>query len=151
MSNKLTLNFYYDNQNVYNTGFPDKLILYINIYIQVVCAVGECRAVLKYCGNTTNLASHLRTQHPLVYSKYPMAKKKLVADHNRSELASSSQTSSDQPRIKDAFQMLTKLPASSKRARELTAAVAYFIAKVMQAISVVQGMGFQDMVRHFEL
>ena len=115
-----------------------------------MCAVGECRAVLKYCGNTTNLASHLRTQHPLVYSKSPMAKKKLVADHNKSELASSSQTSSDQPRIKDAFQMLTKLPASSKRARELTAAVAYFIGKDMQPISVVQGIGFQDMVRHFE-
>ena len=32
--------------------------------LQVICAVGHCGAVLKYCGNKTNLASHLKShQH----------------------------------------------------------------------------------------
>ena len=42
------------------------LTVYVHIrlhYLQVICAVGGCRAVLKYCGNTTNLASHLKSQH----------------------------------------------------------------------------------------
>ena len=42
------------------------LTVYVRIrlhYLQVICAVGGCRAVLKYCGNTTNLASHLKSQH----------------------------------------------------------------------------------------
>ena len=40
------------------------LTVYVRIrlhYLQMICAVGGCRAVLKYCGNTTNLASHLKS------------------------------------------------------------------------------------------
>ena len=33
------------------------------LFVSVLCAVAGCSSVLKYCGNTTNLASHLKTQH----------------------------------------------------------------------------------------
>ena len=46
--------------------------------------------------------------------------------------------------------MAVKLPASSQRAKELNGAVAYFIAKDMQPVSVVEGKGFQHMVSCFE-
>ena len=45
---------------------------------------------------------------------------------------------------------LTSLHTSSKRAKELTDAVGYFIAKDMQPISVVQGTGFQYMLKRLE-
>ena len=53
-------------------------------------------------------------------------------------------------KITDAFSAATKMPNSSKRAKELTDAIGYFIAKDMQPVSVVQGAGFQYMVKQFE-
>ena len=52
-----------------------------------------------------------------------------------------------QVKITDAFSAATKMPNSSKRAKELTDAIGYFIAKDMQPVSVVQGAGSQYMVR----
>ena len=46
--------------------------------------------------------------------------------------------------------MVTKLPHSSKRAKSITESIAYFIAKDMQPISVVQGQGFLHMAGCFE-
>ena len=37
-----------------------------------------------------------------------------------------------------------------KRAKELTNAIGYFNAKEMQPVSVLQGAGFQDMMKQFE-
>jgi len=48
-----------------------------------------------------------------------------------------------QVKITDAFSAATKLPNSSKGAKELNDAIGYFIAKDMQPVSVVQGAGFQ--------
>ena len=61
-----------------------------------------------------------------------------------------SSSSACQPKIKDAFQMLTKLPTSCRGARELTESVAYFIGKDKQPISLVQGEGFKRMISCFE-
>ena len=55
-----------------------------------------------------------------------------------------------QVKITDAFSVATKLPSSSKRAKELTDAIGYFIAKDMQPVSLVQGVGFQQMMNHLE-
>ena len=55
-----------------------------------------------------------------------------------------------QVKITDAFSAATKMPNSSKRAKELTDAIGYFIAKDMQPVSVVQDAGFQYMVRTLE-
>ena len=64
-------------------------------------------------------------------------------EHNQS-------SSSGQAKITGTFNALTKLPSSSKRAKELTDAVGYFIAKDMQPISVVQGTGSQYMLKRLE-
>ena len=66
-----------------------------------------------------------------------------VQEHDQS-------SSSGQAKITGTFNALTKLPSSSKRAKELTDAVGYFIAKDMQPISVVQGAGFQYMLKRLE-
>ena len=55
-----------------------------------------------------------------------------------------------QVKIMVAFSAATKLPNSSKKAKELTDAIGYFIAKDMQPVSVLQGAGFQYMMKQFE-
>ena len=125
------------------------LTVYVHIrlhYLQVICAVGGCRAVLKYCGNTTNLASHLKSQHLQEFLRAgfgSVVKKPEAVQHKQLQ-------SPGQVKLTDAFNATTKLPHSSKRAKELTDAIGYFIAKDMQPVSVVQGVGFQHMMNHLE-
>lgn len=57
---------------------------------------------------------------------------------------------SGQTPITAAFNMATKLPPSSKRAREITSTIGYFIARDMHPITVVQGVGFQNLLKHLE-
>ena len=110
----------------------------------MICAVGRCGVALKYCGNPTNFASHLKSQHLQErlkagfgsVVKYPEA---VEQKHLPTQ---------GQVKFTDAFSAATKLPNSSKRDKELTDAIGYFIAKDMQPVSVVQGAGFQYMVKH---
>lgn len=102
--------------------------------------------VMKYCGNTTNLASHLKTQHPFIYVKAGFMCKKRGGE--KQKLVASRE--SGQQSITEVLNLTTKFPASSKRSKELTDAVAYFIAKDRQPISVVQGPGFKHMIKAFE-
>ena len=53
-------------------------------------------------------------------------------------------------KITDAFSTSTKLLSSSKKAKELTDAIAFFIAKDIQPIRVVQGTGFRQMIHCLE-
>ena len=101
---------------------------------------------MKYCGNTTNLASHLKTQHPSIYMKDSVTgnkkggeKQKYIAlkDFGRQSIV-------------EVLNLTTKFPASSKWSIELTKAVPYFKAKDMQPISVLQGAGFKHMIKAFE-
>ena len=81
---------------------------------------------MKYCGNTTNLASHLKTQHPSIYMKASFTGKKKGGEKQKciapKEIG--------QQCIVEVLNLTTKLPAT-----ELTNAVAYFIAKDLQPIS----------------
>ena len=67
-----------------------------------------------------------------------------------SHSSDSSQQISTQPSIVDAFKTTSKLPSPSKRSKELTKSVAYFIGKDMQPVNVVQGIGFQQMLNTLE-
>lgn len=127
-----------------------------------MCAV--CKASLKYCGNTTNPASHIQSQHPLLYAKSLKSRKGTVTtvdcvehvDHDESESGCSSTGSQSsnlpvgQLTITDSFQMSTKLPASSKKAKDLNDSIGYFIAKDMLPISVVEGKGFKHLMNRLE-
>ena len=102
--------------------------------------------MLKYCGNTTNLISHLKTQHSQIYLKAGFITKSSGAKNTSMENLG---TSSGQ-KITDAFKSITKFPTSSRKSMELTDAIAYFIGKDMHPVSIVQGAGFKHMVQHLE-
>ena len=55
-----------------------------------------------------------------------------------------------QVKITDAFSAATKSSNSCKRAKELINAIGYFNAKDMHPVSVLQGAGFQYMMKQFE-
>ena len=112
----------------------------------MICAVGRCGAVLKYCGNTTNLASHLKSHHLQEWMKAGFGS---VVKHPEA-VDQKHLPTQGQVKITDSFSAATKMPNSSKRAKELTDAIGYFIAKDMQPVSMVQDAGFQYMVRTLE-
>ena len=102
--------------------------------------------MLKYCGNITNLALHLKSQHlqECLKAGFGSMVKHPEAIEQKHLLTQGLVI------ITDAFSAATKMPNSSKRAKELTNAIGYFIAKDMQPVSVVQGGGFQYMVKTLE-
>ena len=71
---------------------------------------------MKYCGNTTNLASHLKTQHPSIYMKAGFTGKKKGGEKQKyiapKEIGQQS--------IVEVLNLATKFPDSSKRSIELT-------------------------------
>ena len=101
---------------------------------------------MKYCGNTTNLASHLKSQHPLLYAKAGFLCKK--KEEKRQVSADTRDTG--QQSLAEALKRVTKFLCSSNKSKELSSAVAYFIAKDMQPINVVQGEGFKHMIGKLE-
>ena len=65
---------------------------------------------MKYCGTTTNLASHLKTQHPSIYMKAGFTGKKKGGEKQKyiapKEIGQQS--------IAEVLNLTTKFPASSK-------------------------------------
>ena len=97
--------------------------------LQVCCVICEPHRQLKYCGNTTNLFSHLKNKHPRVYSNLQKPK--------QSTEASSSCSSKPPQSINRWFANQEKLRPDSPRAKELSKSVGYFIAKDMMPLNVV--------------
>lgn len=84
-------------------------------------------AHIAYCGNTTNVTAHLARHHPeLMTQRRPAAK---------------------QQTLKSA---LFKLPSSSEKAKRITKSIADFICKDLQPFSVVDNMGFRNMLHTLE-
>ncbi len=81
----------------------------------------------------------------MIYTKAGFTCKKSGGKHKDATPRDNNQKS-----ISEAFNLVTKFPASSSKSKELTNAVAYFIAKDMQPISVVQGVGFRHMIGKLE-
>ena len=81
--------------------------------------------IAKY-GNTSNLFSHLKTKHPLVY--------KTIEVHRKTR--SDGDGTALQPLIVDAIERIKKLDSSSKEHKELTKSVAMCLAKDMSPIYV---------------
>ena len=100
------------------------------------CGLCEPIRQLKYCGNTANLFKHLQMCHPRIYS----CTKKESQDKAKSSVSGSSSLPSKS--ITECFVVHEKYKSDSPRAKELTKAVGYFIAKDLMPTSVVQGDGF---------
>ncbi|XP_062511236.1 E3 SUMO-protein ligase ZBED1-like [Corticium candelabrum] len=121
----------------------------------VVCTINKCGAVLKYCGNTTNLAAHMKSRHPLVFMKTSLSRDSNPAKQKEKraqedQAVSMSSTVGEKAAFVSPFQLAAKLPTSSKRASVITDAVAYFIAKDMQPVSAVECLGFRSMFKVLE-
>ena len=100
---------------------------YDAVVSQVYCAIASCnKRELKYCGNTTNLGNHLKSKHLSIYRTSGLSNDRNTRDRENDD------TGSSHGKIVNAF--ITKLPSSSKKAKQLTDAVGYFIAKDMQPI-----------------
>ena len=101
----------------------------------MICRIVE---VMKYSGNTTNLLFHLLHMHPIAHDK-------VIEDQKQHAPKTTRQLS-----ITQAFEKSTPLARMSLRWRKLTQAVCYFIAKDMNPVATVNGIGFRRMIKEFE-
>ncbi|XP_074518369.1 E3 SUMO-protein ligase ZBED1-like [Halichoeres trimaculatus] len=93
----------------------------------------QCRHEIKYSGNTTNLAGHLKNKHGID----PQANVSIAAD-----VAACSAP------LTNFFQQ--KLNNNSKRAMNITSAISFFICKDMRPYSIVENDGFRELLYTLE-
>ena len=86
------------------------------------------KSFITYSGNTTNLRQHLEKWHPEVLASISSA---------RRSLDTTKQLTLEELTPK-------KLSPTSKRASQITRALASFVAKDMRPIALVEGEGFQS-------
>ncbi|XP_078017548.1 E3 SUMO-protein ligase ZBED1-like [Epinephelus lanceolatus] len=86
----------------------------------------HCHAKVKYFGNTSNTRAHLNRYHPELSEEKDDTPTPAAADQRT-------------------LHQFTKLPPSSARAKKLTTAIGYFIAKDMQPYRSVEKEGFRFM------
>ena len=89
-------------------------------------------------GNTSNLYSHLNTNHSDLY-----------ASIKSSQLKGLRRPTSNQPTIQDAILCGTKLATNSKEHKRLTRSVTYWLAKDSQPEYSVEKYGFKHMLKAF--
>lgn len=105
----------------------------------------EHRPVCKICrksvqcksGNTTNLFTHLRDQHPKEYKE---------ASQRNCNANKAPRSQSKQPTLETVVKRSTHYDPKCSQAKELNHAVAYFLAKDMQPLYTVEKPGFQKMI-----
>ena len=94
-------------------------------------------------GSTSNLLSHLRTKHANLYLE---AQSSMAGSSSRA----SDSRPADQPSIVDSIESIQKYERGSRRWKELTDAIVYYIAKDSQPLYTVQKSGFIRLVRSFD-
>lgn len=102
---------------------------------------GQSNVICKACfavvaapqGNTTNLYQHLKRHHKVQYDEAVQGKK--------SESRPTKQTS-----ITDTLHNAMPYPHNSIKSKEITEAIAYYLAKDMVPINTVERDGFRKMI-----
>lgn len=98
-------------------------------------------------GNTTNLFHHLKQYHPLEYAEG----KKLQSQTSASGPSTSTGPVSVEPKQQQtlitAFSSTVPYDKKTKRHKDITNAVAFFIAKDMLPISTVENQGFKQLIK----
>ncbi|XP_033634973.1 zinc finger BED domain-containing protein 4-like isoform X1 [Asterias rubens] len=120
---------------------------------EVMCAL--CEILLPYSGNTTNLRYHLKARHPGEYSEVqgtvshapsmPCSDVGAGPSKLRERKTPSSQSKTDSFVIEE-----DQYEAGSTKAKELTKAVAYHLARDMKPIYTVMESGFVQMLKTFD-
>lgn len=95
-----------------------------------VCKDKDCQCEIKYCGNTSNLSAHLRRRHGM--------------DGDCPE------TQASKPSTSLTTFFPVKLSTTSKRAKTITKAIAFFICKDMKPYCVVENEGFRYLLEVLE-
>ena len=106
---------------------------------EVLCRIVGCKKIVKYSGNTTNLLFHLQHMHPIAYDKVIKDQKQHAPPKMPRQLS-----------ITQAFEKGTPLAKTSHRWQKLTQSICYFIAKDMNPVATVNGVGFRRMIKEFE-
>ena len=101
-----------------------------------------CRKTMKYCGNTS---SHLKRERKKDFQELLQAEAEKVK-----EKSDDSASSSQQPKIDQAFKDVVPIARNSNRWIQLTNSVCYFIGKDMQPFDTVNDPGFVKMLHTFE-
>ena len=109
---------------------------------------------MKYCRNTTNLAAHPKSQHALIYTRSGLTHEPIPRQKRKNSFSTVSDSGTSnmpgQQSILNSFSIQTKLATTSKRARDITESIGYFIAKDMRPINIVEGTGFHHMIECLE-
>ena len=105
-------------------------------------------------GNTSNLMSHLRTSHYMIYSTL-QRKKQQTSSSLRNSVSSTtgdecSTRKPSQPNIFEAMEKQSPLQSSNKRAKEITDAIIHFLAKDSVPFNAVERPGFKNLLRVLE-
>ena len=111
----------------------------------VICRTCRRRVVAKH-GNTSNLLSHLRSNHSRLYSQ---AKDAMKAPRETASSCSSA-TPVGQPLLTECIEKGQKYDKKGKRWKELTQAVTYYIAKDGIPIHTVNKTGFKRLLNTFD-
>ena len=126
-----------------------------------------CGKIVKNKGsNTSNLMSHLKTNHYMIYSTLQKNIKQASSPRNIVSSTTSTNEGSEcsprkpcQPSIFEAIEKQGTLPSSNKRAKEITDAITHFLAKDSVPfnasveridISMVERPGFKRLLRVLE-
>ena len=103
-----------------------------------VCIVGTCRTCVKTMhSNTSNLYSHLLQHHPKEYEAVRPRESKVKAPSQRT--------------LQESFKLVTKLHLESCEQKELTKAIAYYLAKDMCPAHSMELPGFRTVVSKLTL
>ena len=105
------------------------------------------RSVVARNGNTSNLFSHLHTQHPAKYELAIKAKKKAKGKEQSTEASS---RVGIQNSIDESFAAVRKYDRKSKRWQKLTEAITYYLAKDMVPFYTIEKPGFKRLVSVFD-
>jgi len=111
----------------------------------VVCKICQ-RGIMSKGGNTSNLMSHLKSNHPLAYSKLENSRKR----KRESELSEAVKPLNKQPTIASAMQKGVHYEKNSTRWKSLTDSVSRYIAGNMLPIHTVDSQHFRKMLMIFD-
>ena len=103
-----------------------------------------CMKKIKYCGNTSNLRSHLEREHKKEFQAL------LNVEVEKAKEKGESSASNQQPRISNVLKDLIPIARNSTRWYQLTKSVCYFIGKDMQPYDTIEDPGFVKMLQTFE-
>ena len=113
---------------------------------EVVCWLCSKEVIAKG-SNTSNLISHLHLHHPLQYIDYQKIQEE--KSEKVSKTGASKGNDVSQTTIVSTMEKLKKYDRSSKKWKQLTDSVTYFLAKDMLLLYSVETEGFQRIVKTF--